>query len=92
MSEIVRPWKRHEPPTRPKVALWQLDIIPELGLCFPNNRTSNAMAFLNLQRRAPRRAVYFLWQELTSKARRKFTFVPQGNPCPIFICGKMKAD
>jgi hypothetical protein len=74
------------------VALRQLDLIPELGLCFPNSKTSNAMAFLNLQRRASRRAVSFLWQELSSKARRKFTFVPQGNHCQSFICGKMKID
>jgi hypothetical protein len=31
------------------VALRQLEIDPELGLCFPNTKTSNAMAFLNLQ-------------------------------------------
>jgi hypothetical protein len=60
-------------------ALRQLDFISELGLCFPNTKTSNAMAFLNLQRRASRRAVSLLWQELSAKARRKFTFVPQGN-------------
>jgi hypothetical protein len=41
------------------VALRQLEIEPELGLCFPNTKTSNAMAFLNLPtaclpaRRAP---------------------------------------
>ena len=41
------------------VALRQLDVDSELGLCFPNTKTSNAMAFLNLQtaclpaRRAP---------------------------------------
>jgi hypothetical protein len=31
------------------VALRQLDVIPELRLCFPNTKTSNAMAFLNLR-------------------------------------------
>jgi hypothetical protein len=37
----------------------QLEVISRLGLCFPNTKTSNAMAFLNLQtaclpaRRAP---------------------------------------
>ena len=31
------------------VALRQLEIDPELGLCFPNTKTSNAMAFLNLR-------------------------------------------
>jgi len=30
-------------------ALWQLDLTSELGMCFPNTKTSNAMAFLNLQ-------------------------------------------
>jgi hypothetical protein len=27
----------------------QLEVTSELGLCFPNTKTSNAMAFLNLQ-------------------------------------------
>jgi hypothetical protein len=63
------------------VALRQLDVISELGLCFPNTKTSNAMAFLDLQRCASRRTVLLLWQEVTSKARRKFTSVPQGNHC-----------
>jgi hypothetical protein len=31
------------------VALKQLDVIPELRLCFSNTKTSNAMAFLNLR-------------------------------------------
>jgi len=30
------------------VALRQLEVDPELKLCFPNTKTSNAMAFLNL--------------------------------------------
>jgi hypothetical protein len=62
-------------------ALRQLDLIPELGLCFPNTKTSNAMAFLSLQRCASRRTVLLLWQEVSSKARRKSTSVPQGNHC-----------
>jgi hypothetical protein len=69
-------------------ALRQLDLIPELGLCFPNTKTSNAMAFLNLQRCASRRTVIFLWQEVSPKARRKLTSVPQGNLCRSLVMEK----
>jgi hypothetical protein len=42
-------------------ALWQLDLIPELGMCFPNTKTSNAMAFLNLRTAClPARRVLFM--------------------------------
>jgi hypothetical protein len=55
-------------------ALRQLEVISELGLCFPNTKTSNAMAFLNLQtaclpaRRAPFMAGSFL------KSKKKIYF------------------
>jgi hypothetical protein len=72
------------------LALWQLVIISELGLCFPNTKTSNAMAFLNLQttclpaRRAPVMAGMFL------KCKEKFLFGAQGNQHLIGLYEKMK--
>ncbi len=59
------------------LALWQLVIISELGLCFPNTKTSNAMAFLNLQTTCSRRVVLQLWQVCSLNARRNFYLVPK---------------
>lgn len=59
------------------VALWQLILTFELGLCFPNTKTSNAMAFLNLQTPCSRRGVLQLWQVCTLNARRKLFLVPK---------------
>jgi hypothetical protein len=55
-------------------ALRQLEVFSELGLCFPNTKTSNAMAFLNLRTAClpARRAPFMAGSDFKSKEKIYF--------------------